>query len=213
MQLRPGQTLIEVLLSLAIIVVGILSLTSALINAQVTAAASTEAAVAVQLAREPIEAARFIRDSNWLERENGAGTDFNDRLSSSTEANDYTATYQWNAQLANLDNAVRFNFDADDSSDSDTAIYRGPAGLFRHPPTTSLPGFDITIYSRYVTLFPICSSDGGLTETVLTGDGQDCGVDTQIGIQVVSLVMWSSRNSDRTVMLEERLYDWRYATT
>ncbi|HBY73553.1 MAG TPA: hypothetical protein DEG44_02560, partial [Candidatus Kerfeldbacteria bacterium] len=41
MQLRPGQTLIEVLLSLAIIVVGILSLTSALINAQVTAAAST----------------------------------------------------------------------------------------------------------------------------------------------------------------------------
>lgn len=213
MRLRRGQTLIEVLLSLAIILVGILSLTSALINAQITAAASVDAAIAVQLAREPIEAARFIRDSNWLERENGLDTVFNDRLESSTEVNDYTATYQWNAQLSNLDNAVQFNFDADNNADPDTAVYRGPAGLYRHPPSSALPGYDETIYSRYITLYPICSSDGGVTETIVSSDGVDCGSVTQIGVQVISTVAWSSRNTEHKVGLEERIYDWRYATS
>lgn len=212
---RPGQSLIEVLLALAIILVGILSLVSALINAHITAAASVDSAIAVQLAREPIEAARFIRDSNWLERENGLGTAFNDGLSSATETNDYTAIYSWNPQKIDLDQSVKFDFDPNDSSDSLTAVYRGPSGLYRPPPTTSLSGFNITIYSRFVTLFPICSSNGGVTEQLITSDGQDCATTypgtSEIGLQISSTVTWSSRGADRTVTLEDRLYDWRYA--
>ena len=201
---RPGQTLIEVLLALAIILVGMMSLVSTLINAKITADASVDSAIAVQLAREPVEAARFIRDSNWLERENGYGTTFNDRLSNGS---DHTAVYVWDPAQTNLDNAVQFDFTPNSNSDPMTVIYQNSDGLYLNTITGSA-----TIYSRYVTLFPICSSDGGVTETILTADGQTCavGVD-EIGIQVTSTVTWSSRGTEHTVALEEQLYNWRYA--
>lgn len=217
MVLRPGQTLIEVLLALAIILVGMMSLVSTLINAKITADASVDSAIAVQLAREPIEAARFIRDSNWLKRENGFGTSYNEGLvrDNFVDPNDYTATYTWDPPLSDPAFAVQFNFDPDSSTDALTVIYRDPGNLYRHTPAGfPPPGFAATIYSRYVTLFPICSSDGGVTEQFITADGQDCVAtygSPEIGLQVNSTVTWSNRGTDHAVTLEERLYDWRYA--
>lgn len=208
---RSGQTLIEVLLALAIILVGMMSLVSTLINAKITADASVDSAIAVQLAREPVEAARFIRDSNWLKRENGLGTSYNESLMRDNvgDPNDYSAVYTWDPPATDPALAIQFNFDPDTSTDPLTQVYRDSDNFYRHAPS-----FVTTIYSRYVTLYPICSSDGGVTEQLITADGQDCVAtygSPEIGLQVNSTVTWSSRGTDHTVTLEERLYNWRYA--
>lgn len=209
--MRSGQTLVEVLLSLAIILVGLLSLTSALINTQLTASTAVEESVAIQLAREGVEAARFIRDRNWLEREDGLGTAFNDGLESdgTIEVDDYTAIYTWNPPQADPTAAISFDF-VPDTSSSSTIVYQSAAGLYRQS-TTVLGGFTPTIYSRFITLYPICSNDSGLTETVVVSDGLDCGTVPEIGVQVEVIVTWSSRGTSHTRVIAERLYDWRYA--
>ncbi|MBI4407586.1 MAG: type II secretion system protein [Candidatus Kerfeldbacteria bacterium] len=213
---RPGQTLVEVLLSLAIILIGLLSLTSALINTQLTASTAVEESVAIQLGREGVEAARFIRDRNWLEREDGSGTAFNVGLESdgTIEADDYTAIYTWNPPQSNPTSAISFSF-LPDTSDTSAIVYQSPIGLYRQTSSTIIPGgWTATIYSRFITLYPICSNDAGLTETVITSDAQDC-VKThsslEIGVQVEVTVTWSSRGTSHTRVITERLYDWRYA--
>ncbi len=215
MQQRIGQTLIEVLLAITVIVIGIVSLVSALISIQASASNSLAEAVAMQLGREAIEAARFVRDSNWLERENGLGSQFTDGLNSSTEANDYTAVYTWNPSQTDPNLAVMFDFTADSSTATQTKVYRNLAGLYRQFSSTPGASWQATSYSRYVTLYPICSSDGGITEQVVTADTLDCSSEyagtTQIGVQVEVTIQWSSRNDNHTRILEERLYDWRYA--
>lgn len=214
-----GQSLIEVLLALTIIIVGMVSLVSALINTQNTATASLEETIAVQMGREALEAARFVRDSNWLERENGlgtakSGTQFNEGLASTTEANDFSGIYLWNPASTNPSTAIQFDYTADTSTDSSTTVYQNLAGLYRQFTTAPGATWQATKYSRYVTLYPICSSDGGLVEQLLSGDGSDCTTTypgtTQIGVQVRVAVSWSSRGVTKTRVLEERLYDWRY---
>ncbi len=213
---RPtGQTLVEVLLALTIIIVGIVSLVSALINTQSSATASIEGAVATQLGKEAIEAARFVRDSNWLERENGQTANFNDGLESATEANDYTGVYLWNPTKTDPNQAVVFDYTADASSSSNAIVYQNSSGLYRQ--FTTAPGvtWTPTLYQRYVTLFPICSSDGGQTEQYVTADGTDCATSypgtTQIGVDVLVTVSWTSRGTAHSRDLETRLYDWKYA--
>lgn len=213
---RPnGQTLVEVLLAITVIVIGMVSLVSALINIQASATNSLEEAIAVQLGREVVEGARFIRDSNWLERENGLGSAFSDGLSSSTEADDYTGVYLWNPPQTDPNLAISFSFTADTSSDTQTIVYRNLAGLYRQFTTTPGATWQSTIYQRYVTLYPICSSDGGVTEQVVTMDTRNCSSEyagtTQIGVQVQVTIQWTSRGNTHTRTVEERLYDWRYA--
>lgn len=219
MRYPAGQTLIEVLLSITIIVVGMVSLVTALINTQATATASIEEAVAVQLGRETIEAARFIRDSNWLERENGLGTAYDEGLDENVAASpgteDYTGVYLWNPPQTNLDSAVSFNFTADDSSATQTTVYQNTGGIYRQFSGASGSSFSPSLYSRYVTLYPICSSDGGVTEQLITADGTACATafpgTTEIGRQIQVTVTWSSRGTSHSRVLEERIYDWRYA--
>ncbi len=209
--MRSGQTLVEVLLSLAIILVGLLSLTSALINTQLTASTAVEESVAIQLAREGVEAARFIRDRNWLEREDGLGTSYNDDLHSSSDPDDYTAIYTWNPPQADPSAAIAFDFVPDVSSTS-TTVYQSAVGLYRQSTNTTLTAaWTPTIYSRFVTLYPICSSDAGLTETVIANDALNCGTMPEIGVQAEVTVTWSSRGTSHTRVITEQLYDWRYA--
>lgn len=209
--IRPGQTLVEVLLALAIILVGLLSLTSALINTQRTASTAVEESVAIQLAREGVEAARFIRDRNWLEREDGLGTSYYDGLRSSSTPDDYTAIYRWNPPQTDPSAAISFDFTPNVGSNL-TTVYKSATGLYRQSTNSTLTSaWTPTIFSRFVTLYPICSSDAGLTETVIASDGLNCGTMPEIGVQAEVTVTWSSRGTSHTRVITERLYDWRYA--
>ena len=77
-----------------------------------------------------------------------------------------------------------------------------------------LEGFTPTIYSRFITLYPICSNDAGITEEFISNDKEDCVTtygSLEIGVQAEVTVTWSSRGTSHTRVIAERLYDWRYA--
>lgn len=213
---RPGQTLVEVLLSIAIIVVGLVSLVATLVNIQSSAQFSSEEAIALQIAKEPLEVARFIRDSNWLEREDGSTVDYADGLASTTETGDYTGIYTWSPATVDPGTAITFNFTADDASHATTTVYKSSNGTYRQFSTTPGGSWLNSGYSRFVTMYPICSFDGGVTEQFITVDGSDCPTTyagtVEIGRQVVSTVVWLSHGNNHSRVLETRLYNWRYGS-
>ena len=63
---RRGETIIETLIALSIIAVVVTLSSTAIINAMKGLRVSKERVIAVNLAREGIEAMRNIRDTNWL---------------------------------------------------------------------------------------------------------------------------------------------------
>lgn len=216
MQFRSGQTLLEVLIASTVIVVGIVSLLTALLSANTTGKSASADAVATQLAREVLEAAKFVRDSNALQKDSGQTDEFYTGLRSGAEANDYTGVYMWNPAQTNPELAVNFQFTADAITHSTTVVYKTPTNDFRQ---SASPAADwvATPYRRFVTFFPICSDDQGITEQVVTGDGSNCTSQypgtTQIGIRAVVRVQWLDRGAQRSEVLETSLYNWRYASS
>jgi len=63
---RRGETIVEVIIAVVVLVVGILAAFRLLINSGIQNELSRERVVATNLAREGIEAVRNIRDTNWL---------------------------------------------------------------------------------------------------------------------------------------------------
>lgn len=210
-----GQTLLEVIISAAVIVTGIVSLVTLIVYIQTSSRITYQEAIAMGLAQEGIEAARFVRDSNWLEREAGTGSNFNIGLFEELVVGspDYTAIYRWRPGLTNPEAAIAFDFTPDTATDSATVVYQTAAKQYLQT-TGSTSGLKPTPYRRYFTFYPICSDDGGVTESLITADGQSCAVPlglTQIGIQAVAEVSWENGGRTYTRTLEERLYDWKYA--
>jgi len=81
---KNGQGLIEVLVSLALLIVGILgSLTLATITIR-AGAESRERVQAALLAQEGIEIIKNIRDTNWIKKSQGQNVNWNDNLVSTT---------------------------------------------------------------------------------------------------------------------------------
>lgn len=214
---RSGQTLLEVLIACAIITVGIISAVTLLIAIQTTSRVTYQEAIALELGREAIEAARFIRDSNWLERESGATTtNYADGLRDSTDPTDYTAIYRWRASATDPAAAITFDFSPDTLSDTSTTVYQQTAARFyRQTTSTPLPsGWEATPFQRFVTMYPICSSDAGVTEFFVTIDGQTCTSvfpgTVEIGVQIVVQLQWSDHGTTHSRTIEERLYNWKY---
>lgn len=203
---RSGQTLIEVIIAASVIVVGIISLISLLVTVQTTGADSQDELVAIQLGREAIEAARFVRDSNWLAQENGQTVSYNDSLHNAT---DYSAVYTWDPSKDPVTGII-FNFAPDSISNPSAKVYQAASGLYRQRDGLPLSAWTVTPYTRFITFYPICSSDLGVTESVVSSDGSTCGATPQIGVQVQVTVQWTSRGNAHTRTFEERLYNWKY---
>lgn len=211
---QSGQTLLEVIIAIAIIAIGMMSLISLLINTQITGANTQDEFVVIELGREAIEAARFVRDSNWLAQENGQTTPWNAGLRDAVDPTDYTGIYVWTPAQTNPALALAFNFLPDVSTHAATKVYRTPAGYYQQMvgavPSIPPNNWTATPYSRFVTFYPICSSTLGVTESFVSVDGTVCAT-TQIGVQVVVTIQWSSRGTPHTRTFEERLYNWKYA--
>ncbi|MFA6474909.1 MAG: hypothetical protein WCV88_01760 [Patescibacteria group bacterium] len=210
--LSVGQTLIEVLLSITIIITGLVTLITTLVNAQASSNTTVQDVVALYLARENVEAVRFIRDSNWLKRDNGLTVVYDDGLHSGTETDDYTGIYLWKQTLSDPGTALSLDFTSDSITATQATIYQNGAGLYRQFLAPPGSGWTTTPYRRFVTLYPICSTDGGVTQVLLSADEQNCGsLSQQIGIQVKAEVQWESHGSTHSRVIEEQLYDWKYA--
>lgn len=196
-----GQSLIEAIVALGILTTSIsaaLTLASQSVSAERDSAASITAG---NLAREGVEVARLLRDSNWL-----AENDWDQGLYSSAGP-DYTgipvfdpATGDWS-----------IDFTPNSFNDTDTTVYRrvtasdnATVGLFEQ--TTALPtGVIASGYQRLLTLNPICRAAGGGYDIITSGY---CSTE-KVGIQVISNVHWSFAGRSHSLTAEERLFDWR----
>lgn len=191
---KSGQTLVELLVAFLVITIGLTAAASMVFSNLKTQELSAERVVAINLAREGVEFAKSIRDSNWL-----AGNAFNEGLFDGT---DYTAVPFWSGvQFAGFDFApAAINDDSwtamklsASATSTNTLYYQGDSAVGTN-----------TAYRRLVTLQPICSDDSIQT------DGNSCPVSTfVIGIRVSSFVDWTTAGVTRDVSIVDEIYDWR----
>ena len=193
---RGGQSLVEVIVALGILstaVAAALTLSASSLNAQTD---NQGYMVATNLAREGIEVARNIRDSNWL-----ADQEWDSGLYGADD--DYSAIAVFNRVSGDW----TMNFTPDDLGQASTRIWSyltDPVGIYvqavSQPANTAA-----TRFYRLVTLQPVCR-DG-----VVKSEGSACDplTDPKVGIRIRSQVSWTVGGRDRQAEVEETMYDWR----
>ncbi len=206
---NSGQSLIEALIAITVLVVGIISLISLLMNARSTAREVEKETIATQLGAEVMEAARFVRDSNWLRREDGDGTaEYYDGLRDGTLYNGY---YTWDPTSADPGTAIMFRFTSGGPTTDQEKIWIDGSDYYRqHQIPGSILGWTESGFERIVSTYPICYATG-VGEYLITADGDTCASDTEIGIQVRVQITWTIAGDEHVRIFEERLYDWKYA--
>lgn len=182
-----GQSLVEVVAAIGIflmVVSVILALTATNIAGQKT---SEFQIIANNLAREGIEVVRNIRDSNWL-----LGNDWDLGLKGSVlnQNNEAVAVFKdgnWVLDLPNND-----------------SLYLSESGIYSH----ESDGGTLTVFSRRLTLDNICINDAtgeeGITKQLCSDQGK-----RKIGIKISSEVRWFERGSEKKLVLENLIYDWK----
>ncbi|MAF13472.1 MAG: hypothetical protein CMI53_01090 [Parcubacteria group bacterium] len=182
---QSGQSLLEVVIALTILVMA-LSAVLALTTSNIVGQKESEfQIVANNLAREGIEVVRSIRDSNWL-----AGVAWDEGL---TDATKNVAT----AEFDIVTNTWSLNFDfTDDLLYISSGLSRG---LYSHDGSGQPSEF-----RRILTLDDICLDDGETIEV-----SPPCSTGQKIGVKVTSEVSWLERGRDRQVTLESFLYAWK----
>ncbi len=197
---QRGNTIIEVIVGFFVITVGLLGALSLATSNLRTQGVTMSRLVAVNLAREGVETARNIRDSNWL------------------------AQRPWNTGLVDGDGATRcaviqsprvsaFDFiPCPNTSDGNffTESYR----LYRSTDATTndeyiqqgdsdAPTGVSTTFYRKVQIDPICLD--AAEKEVLEG----CTNDTTRAYRVSSDVSWQQGGKNYSAHLRENLYNWR----
>lgn len=193
-----GQTLIELLIASAVIATGLFaSATLVFSNLQLSDRDADEIVV-VNLAREGIELAKQVRDSNWIK-----GIPFDSGLVDATS--DYTAIPVWDGGPASPD--VTFSFLPSAIGDTQTIVRRSTNAATPEFFTQSDPGAIATPWRRLLIFHPICDT-GGSVFTYLD-DGAVCALNQKVGIRVESRIQWTRKGQTLTRSFYEDLFDWR----
>ena len=195
MQRLRGQTLIELLITVSVVTTGLFAASALVFSNLQLSDRDADEVVAVNLAREGIELAKEMRDSNWL-----AGAPFDQGLAS---GRDYSAAPRWTGGPAE----ATFTFDfaprtMDDDGTVITQIADAASPGFYANSLTGTP----TPWRRLLTFHPICRTASG--ESVLNDD-EDCASDPKIGIRVESHLQWIRKGQTFDRTMYEDLYDWR----
>lgn len=171
-----GFTLLDVIFSIGIIMVGLIVVLGLFQYVIVSARVSEERFVAVNLAQEGIEIVRSIRDSNWLR-----GDPWDQGLSSCT---DCSSSDHFRVQY-----------------DSDSLL----------PYSAEKLKIDSSGYYSYEVGAPDTKFERTIYITTLTA--ADCMVSEVSGenecISVISEVKWPSFGGEKTLVIEDMLYNWR----
>ena len=191
-----GQGLLEVIIAIAVIatgLAGVMSLTGYSIKA---ADVSSQQVMATNLAREGLEVVRHIRDSNWL-----AGAVFYDGLVQFD--NDLNGTTKYHR----IHNRWEIDFEVDDIMDEEAnllisantgiALY----GMYHHG---TVPGDKKdTTYQRLLTIYPICAAAPDSFAISCPAP------ENIIGLRVLAEVQWLERGQTKSLVLEDRLFNWK----
>ncbi len=180
---QKGQTLVEVMTVMFVLVVGImgaLGLTSANVRNEHS---NLTRLIASNLSREGVELARSLRDSNWLKSvswDTGIGAD-SDRCAYVKD----TASFKL------------LNCGANGALKSDIyRVYKMNQGGYMQDQAGPQGGDNTTGFYRKVSFEEICNIPG-------------CNWIDKIGIRVISEVGWQDRSEFRTIKAIEELYNWR----
>ena len=186
-----GNSLIEVIIALAIFLVGTVAVTNLVFSNLNVVDRDTDETRRMFFAREAIELARDTRDSNWL-----SGNAFSAGLSI---GNDRSGVPNWNPGTD-----AAWDFTASTLNDSSAQIIQVNGGSSDGAYANlvgSLTGSS-TAYRRLVILHPICD-DGSIKN-----DNDTCAA-TQVGIRVESIVTSTRKSVTRTTTLFADFYDWK----
>ena len=207
---KKGQTLVEAIGAIAVILVGVITTVALFVSSINALTIASLKSQAKQLAVEQVEAARWLRDSNWLHEEAGE-TDFdsfeyvpdNDYgfLVTRPDSGDPTEHYEFYYRPSINSTCSPFSGDhpCKEVAIREGFFYQNFYGNY----SLYTPAPNPTIFNRWVEFYRICEDD--LPRT-LSGA---CPVE-QIGVQVLSKVQFTKGTQDIEYVLEERLYDWKY---
>lgn len=191
-KLEEGQSLVEMIVAIAIIVTGLVGALALTISNLTGVGEAGTRVVASNLAREGVEVVRNLRDANWLQN-----------LAWDTGlflGDDFTAIAVFNSTT----NKWHLDFSPNGISEVTAKLYRGPENLYLQD--ISPPAGTATQYARLLTLDPICFNAATKTETIT---GNSCGAEEKTGIRVKSEVSWTVSGRQHSIILEDRLYNWR----
>ncbi len=201
-RLRKGQGLLETTVAFFVLITGIVMLMALVVAGAVGRLANEKQTVAVNLAREAIEAVIAKRNTNWIN-----SLPFDEGLHDGTD-------YTFAPVLTPCPPVWDFIPDENAITDVYAKVYRLTSGVHQgmlvQTADGNLPG-EPAVYSgfdRLVTIDPICYN--GTTESVVTS-GSTCGaaVPGKIGVRITSAVRWSEKNGIHNVSVVENIYDWR----
>lgn len=204
---QKGQTLIEGIVAIFIIIVGIVGALILALSAFSSSVESEEQVKATNFAREALEVVRNIRDTNYLKRVDFPDINFDTDLDNSP--NHYRArvlfdpdTNAW--QLDFLDNT---SFDPRVCPSNKTCqIFRDEStGVFNHDEN----GIQTNFY-RILELNEICRQfvTPGTFYFETNGENCDDGY-VKAGIGVLAKVLWIENGQERSLTLEDHLLDWK----
>jgi len=190
---QSGQSLVEMIIAIAIILTGLIGALALTISNLTGSAEAGTRVVATNLAKEGIEVARNMRDTNWLKNlawDNGLSF-----------GSDYTA-------IAVLNPATKqwsLDFSPTSLSDAAAKFYLSAGNLYLQNSTP--PAGSQTVYSRILTLSQICFNTVTKIETV---SDSPCGAnENKIGVRAKAEVSWSLSGRSRSLTVEDKLYNWR----
>lgn len=197
---RAGSGLIEVLIAFVIVAIGLGASLGLVLMSGATNRRSELTAIATGLAREPIEVARGMRDTNWRT----AGAFFDDGLyNTADEADPYgTPTFSTATNIWTL------NFSGDRTG-IDARVFLSN-GVYMQA-VGGVPGGTSTPFMRSFVIQPICWNGSTETERIPPVAVNICDPVTEkkIGVFIEASVIWTRGSESRTVRLFEHLYDWQ----
>lgn len=184
---QKGQTLLETVLAVGVILIGLVSLIALFTATNIAGRQSTKQVVAANLAREGIEVARHLRDSNWLAIEDGDAVAWADGLYTSMDPTSIpifdTVGFAWSLSLLAEDFV-----NICPGGHACSRIYQDNEGRYLQFEGVPKVGYQETDYSRLITITPISNEE----------------------LEVVCEVQWEEQDQIHSYQLIEHIYDWKY---
>ena len=198
---QKGQSIVEAIIAIAVIVLALLGFLSQATSNFVIQRISENNLVASNLAQEAIEVARNTRDSNWLK--------------GCFDPDEQQECFYWNSGLSNnQDYSARLlfdsdipewglDFDPDDFADcGEDCLIKIADGVYQ------MDDGEDTKFSRMLFLYPVCENDNECGGDGICEDGQKCAGE-QIGIKVMAEVRWNEPSGEKSFVITDYLYNWR----
>ncbi|MFA6422052.1 MAG: hypothetical protein WCV92_01475 [Candidatus Buchananbacteria bacterium] len=221
---NQGQGLIELIIAIAVIVVGLFAVWTLFMSNFNGEQEAKARVIGANLSREGIEAVKNIRDSNWLHRDENQLDELNNLWAwdHSLVPGYYTIDELFSSPNPDYDGLVKLKTIAFPAEADKSKLYINDLGFFVHESGSRFSG-----YSRLITIKNICcnsNKDDGETDEnkirqqcadqdfKLADGGCDSafGADyTKIGISVICQVDWKVNEKPRKIVIEDQLFNWR----